>query len=46
MSKNTAFDPDVLPALRNLVLNGYRVINPEGFDVSAAVIEAAEVDYP
>jgi len=38
-ARPAAFDPDALPALRNLVLNGFKILDPEGHDVSGVVLD-------
>jgi hypothetical protein len=37
-----AFDPAAADALRGLVLNGYRVLNPEGHDVTDVILRVTE----
>ena len=34
-----AFNPDALPALRNMILNGYKILDPEGHDISGVVLD-------
>src|SRR5690606_19884364 len=38
-ARPAAFDPDALPALRTLVLNGFKILDPEGHDVSGVVLD-------